>query len=50
MQCTQAAANADPSNSAIPEDSSGQSASRRQFFRVGGLFAAGWPLPARWRR
>ena len=41
MQRTQAAANAALSPSATPEDSSGQSASRRQFFRVGGLFAAG---------
>ena len=41
MQRTQAAAHAAPSTSATPEDSSGQSASRRQFFRVGGLFAAG---------
>ena len=41
MQRTQAAANAALSTTATPEDSSGQSASRRQFFRVGGLFAAG---------
>ncbi|CAZ89644.1 putative Ferritin/ribonucleotide reductase [Thiomonas arsenitoxydans] len=41
MQRTQAAAHTALSPSATPEDSSGQSASRRQFFRVGGLFAAG---------
>ena len=41
MQRTQATANAALSTTATPEDSSGQSASRRQFFRVGGLFAAG---------
>ena len=41
MQRTQAAAHAALSTSATPEDSPGQSASRRQFFRVGGLFAAG---------
>ncbi len=41
MQRTQAAAHSAPSTSATPEDSSGQGASRRQFFRVGGLFAAG---------
>ena len=41
MQRTQAAVHTALSPSAAPEDSSGQGASRRQFFRVGGLFAAG---------
>lgn len=41
MQRTQAAVHTALSPSATPEDSSGQGASRRQFFRVGGLFAAG---------